>query len=190
MHYRNSGMKRYLAFIPNILSTLRLGLACLFPFSPEELWIWLILGSGASDFLDGWCARRWKVSSWQGGLLDAVADKMFMLAALITFTMTGKFPIWWIPAVIARDLTVGIAAGYAATIRSWESFREMGARWSGKLATAGQFILLLTVVLFPGMIPLALFVTVSCSVIAAGDYGLLFYQALRRQQSDKKSSSR
>ncbi|MBU1986686.1 MAG: CDP-alcohol phosphatidyltransferase family protein [Proteobacteria bacterium] len=190
MSYRNSGIKQYLALIPNILSTLRLGLACLFPFCPEELWVWLILGSGASDFLDGWCARRWKVSSWQGGLLDAVADKMFMFAALTTVAMTGKFPIWWILAVIARDLTVGIAAAYAATIQSWASFREMGARWSGKLATAGQFLLLLTVVLFPGMAPVALFISVSCSVFAAGDYGLLFYQALHRQHRDKNSSSR
>ncbi len=183
-------MKYLLTLIPNILSALRLILACLFPFCPEGLWIWLILGSAATDFLDGWCARRWQVSSWQGGLLDAVADKMFMLSALVTFAMAGKFPLWWIPAVIARDLTVGIAAGYAAAIRSWNSFREMGARWSGKLATAGQFILLLTVVLIPKLIPVALFVTVLCSVIAAADYGLLFYRALRRQHSDTKASVR
>ncbi len=177
-------MKRYLALIPNILSTLRLGLACYFPFCPEELWIWLILGSGASDFLDGWCARRWNTASWQGGLLDAVADKTFMLIALTTCAMTGKFSIWWIPAVIARDLTVGIAAGYAALIGSWDSFRNMGARWPGKLATAGQFLMLITVVLFPRVIPAALLVTVLCSVIAAGDYGLLFYQALRRRKAE------
>jgi cardiolipin synthase (CMP-forming) len=176
-------MKRYLAIIPNILSTLRLCLACLFPFCPEELWIWLILGSGASDFLDGWCARRWKVASWQGGLLDAIADKMFMLVVLITFAMTGKFLIWWIPAVIARDLTVGIAAGYAALIRAWSSFHDMGARWSGKVATAGQFLLLITVVLFPEAITVALLITVFCSAIAACDYGLLFYQALRQRNS-------
>jgi phosphatidylglycerophosphate synthase len=180
-------MKHYLALIPNILSSLRLGLALIFPFSPEELWLWIIVVSGATDFLDGWCARRWKVSSWQGGLLDAVADKMFMIAALLTFVMAGKFAIWWIPAVIARDLTVAIAAGYAAIIRSWGSFHDMGARWSGKVATAGQFILLITVVLVPGMIPAALLITVSCSAVAAADYGLLFYQALRRQQADKKA---
>jgi cardiolipin synthase (CMP-forming) len=176
-------MKHYLALIPNILSTLRLGLAFFFPFCPEELWIWLILGSGASDFLDGWCARRWKTASWQGGLLDAVADKTFMLVALSTFALTGKFSIWWIPAVIIRDLTVGVAAGYAALIHSWESFQNMGARWPGKLATAGQFLLLLTIVLFPVIIPMALFVTVLCSAFAAGDYGRLFYQALRQRKS-------
>lgn len=176
--------KNTLALIPNILSALRLGLACLFPFCPEYLWVWMILGSGASDFLDGWCARRWKVASWQGGLLDAVADKAFMLITLSTFALTDKFPIWWIPAVITRDLTVGVAAGYAALTRSWNSFRRMEARWSGKLATAGQFFLLLTVVLFPGAIPAALFLTVLGSVIAAGDYGLLFYQALKRLKAE------
>lgn len=177
-------MRKQLILIPNILSTFRLGLALLFPFSPEGLWLWLIVGSGASDYLDGWCARRWKVSSWQGGLLDAVADKMFMLAVLITFIMAGKFAIWWLPAVIARDLTVGIAAGYAALIRSWPSFRDMGARWSGKIATAGQFLLLMTVVLFPGMTPIILVFTVSCSLIAAVDYGLLFFHKLRGQHID------
>ena len=124
-----------------MLSILRLILACFFPFSPEWLWIWLIIGGGCTDFLDGWIARRFNAASWQGGLLDAFADKTFMLAAIITFTAAGKFSPWWIPVVIARDLTVAGAAGYAAFCRLWGSFKKMEARWSGKLATAGQFFL-------------------------------------------------
>jgi phosphatidylglycerophosphate synthase len=181
-------MDRYLTLIPNILSTMRLALACFFPFAPPEWWIWLILGSGTSDFLDGWCARRWKASSWQGGLLDAVADKMFMLSAIFTFAIAELFPAWWIPAVIARDLTVAFAAGYTAAVGSWESFREMGARLSGKLATAGQFLLLITVAVLPTAIPIILILTVLCSAYAACDYGLLFYQALRRR--NQASSTR
>ncbi|KAF0187788.1 MAG: phosphatidylglycerophosphate [Desulfobulbaceae bacterium] len=176
-------MNRFLALIPNILSALRLALACIFPFAPQEMWVWLILGSGTSDFLDGWCARRWKVTSWQGGLIDAVADKMFMLSALFTFAMADKFTVWWILAVISRDLTVAVAAGYTAAIGSWHSFRDMGARWSGKLATAGQFLLLLTVAVLPVGIPVILVLTVLCSAYAAGDYGLLFYQALKRRKT-------
>lgn len=175
-------MNFFLTLIPNILSALRLALACIFPFAPQGLWIWLILSSGATDFLDGWCARRWKTTSWQGGLLDAVADKMFMLSALLTFSLAGKFPAWWIPAVIARDLTVAIAAGYAAAIGSWDSFQKMNVRWSGKLATAGQFILLIIVALFPSAIPIVLLLTVLGSGIAAGDYGHLFYQALQQRK--------
>lgn len=176
---------RILTLIPNILSTLRLALAGLFPFAPQEAWIWLIIGSGGSDFLDGWCARRWQVSSWQGGLVDAVADKLFMLSALLTFASAGQFPVWWIPAVIARDLTVAGTAGYTAAIHSWGSFRDMGARRSGKLATAGQFLLLITVAILPAAIPFILIFTVLCSAYAAGDYGLLFYQELRRRNSRK-----
>jgi len=183
-------MDHLLTHIPNILSTLRLILAGLFPFASQELWVWLILGSGASDFFDGWCARRWKTTSWEGGLLDAVADKLFMLAALLTFAIAGKFPVWWIPAVIARDLTVAVAAGYTAAIGSWESFRDMGARWSGKLATAGQFLLLLTVAVLPEAIPIILVFTVLCSVLAAGDYGLLFYQALRRRNQAQSTRTK
>ena len=61
-------------FVPNILSSLRLVIAFVFPFVPDYYWLWLVLTGGCSDFLDGWIARRWQVASWQGGLLDAVAD--------------------------------------------------------------------------------------------------------------------
>lgn len=174
-------MTGYLSLIPNLLSTMRLGLAFFFPFAPSQWWAWLIVASGASDFLDGWCARRWKVSSWQGGLLDAIADKLFMLFALLTFVFSGLFPVWWLPAILARDLTVAFAAGYTAATGSWSSFRQMDARLSGKLATAGQFLLLITVAAYPAPIPILLVLTVLCSLYAAADYGLLFYRALRRR---------
>jgi len=168
--------RRLQTIIPNILSTLRLGFACVFPFSPPQFWIWLILGSGCSDFFDGWLARRWQVTSWQGGLIDAVADKMFILSALGTLAYAGSFSLWWIPAVIARDLTVAIIAAYAASIHSWESFQKMEARLSGKLATAGQFLLLLVAVLFSELTVVVLFLTIVCSVAAACDYGRVFYK--------------
>jgi phosphatidylglycerophosphate synthase len=72
-------MPKYIRFVPNILSTVRLVLACLFPFVPEQLWMWLIIGSGGSDVLDGWIARHWQVQSRAGAILDAVADKLFIL---------------------------------------------------------------------------------------------------------------
>ncbi|MFP3983802.1 MAG: CDP-alcohol phosphatidyltransferase family protein, partial [Desulfurivibrionaceae bacterium] len=64
--------------IPNLLSIFRLTLAVLFPFSQASLWVWMIIGAGASDFLDGLLARWLKVTSISGGLLDGIADKAFM----------------------------------------------------------------------------------------------------------------
>ncbi len=172
-------MKGTIRFIPNALSTGRIFLAVAFPFSPEWLWLWLVLGSGLSDFLDGWVARRWQVQSWQGSLLDGFADKLFILCVLSTFISAGKFSSWWIPALLARDLLVAFTALYAVSIKSWQSFKKMDARWSGKVATFGQFFLFLVVLLFPAGIWLALCCAALLSSVAACDYGRLFLLELR-----------
>lgn len=175
-------------FVPNILSSLRLLLACLFPFVPVNFWIWFVIASACTDFLDGWIARRWQVASWQGGLLDAVADKTFVLVVLLSMAGAGKFSFWLVPAIIARDLTVAFAAGYAFTLRLWHSFQDMDARWSGKIATAGQFLLFTVVLVFPGQTNIALVVSVLFSAVAAVDYGWLFVQALQeRAKATKKN---
>ena len=172
-------MKGFIRFIPNTLSTGRILLALYFPFSSEKYWLLLILGGGISDVLDGWVARRWQVQSWQGGLLDGVGDKIFVLCVLITFTGAGKFSPWWIPLLLSRDLLVAFTAIYAVWIQSWESFKRMEARWSGKLATLGVFLLFLVVLLFPGQILLVLCFASLLSAAAACDYGRLFMQELR-----------
>lgn len=181
-------MYRYIRFVPNTLSTIRLFLALLFPFVPEQLWIWLIIGSGCSDALDGWVARRWQVQSRSGAILDAVADKLFVLIALLTVAGAGRFSFWWVPPLLSRDLLVAFTAAYAASIKSWESFHRMDVRWSGKLATAGQFLLLLTAVLFPAGLQPVLSLVILLSVAAAVDYGRLFILELRRRNEEKSSN--
>ena len=176
---------KIMKFVPNLLSITRLLLACFFPFSAEELWIWLIIAGGCTDFFDGWIARRFHAQSWQGGLLDAVADKAFILATLLTFTAAGKFSPWWIAAIIARDLTVACAAAYTAFCRLWHCFKKMGARWSGKLATAGQFVLFITIALLPDLTTPILLTTATLSIGAAVDYGWLFYKALQERARQK-----
>jgi phosphatidylglycerophosphate synthase len=178
-------MHQYIRFVPNILSTFRLVLAFLFPFAPEHTWTWLIIGGGGSDALDGWIARRWHVQSRTGAILDAVADKLFVLSALLTIAATGKFPLSLIPLLLARDLLVAGTAVYATVIGAWESFNRMDVRWPGKLATAGQFFLLLTAVLCGEKISLALWPVIMFSVFAAGDYGRLFMLELRSRAATK-----
>ena len=171
-------------FVPNILSSLRLFLAFVFPFAPEQTWIWLVICSGCTDFLDGWIARRWQVASWQGGLLDAVADKAFVLSVLVSMAYVGKFSFWVVPVILARDLMVAFAAAYASILRLWDSFQKMDARWSGKIATAGQFLLFVVVLLFPAYTNGVLVVAVLFSAAAAFDYGWLFVKALLKRAKE------
>lgn len=175
-------MQRVLRFVPNILSTIRLVLAGLFPFVPEPLWIWLILGSAGTDFLDGWIARRFRLQSRLGAMLDGVADKLFILIALVTVAWSGRFYPGWIPFLLSRDLLVAFTAACAVVSGSWDSLNRMEVRWTGKVATAGQFLMLLWVTLgWPGS-GSVLFCSALLSVVAACDYGYLFLQELRRRK--------
>ncbi|MEN8188647.1 MAG: CDP-alcohol phosphatidyltransferase family protein [Thermodesulfobacteriota bacterium] len=178
-------MNNFIRFVPNTLSISRIFFALYFPFAPQTLWLPLVLVSGFSDFLDGWIARRYQVQSWQGSLLDGIGDKLFVLCVLITFVAAGKISGWWLPLLLARDLLVAGIAAYAAAIHSWEAFRKMEARLSGKLATGGQFLFFLTTILFPAGIYPALAIAVCLSVTAAVDYGRLF---LAEQQVAKKKT--
>ncbi len=174
-------MSDWIKFIPNTLSCMRLLLALAFPFCPESIWALIIIGSGGTDFLDGWLARKWQVQSWQGGLLDAFADKLFSLIVLITFVSVGKLSGWWIPGLLARDICVACMAAYAAAIRSWASFKKMQVRLSGKITTALQFSLLLVVLVVPAQTGVVVIVAVVMSLIASCDYLILFAEELRQR---------
>jgi len=171
---------RYKYIIPSFLSLLRILFAVCIPFYQEKYWLLFIAAAAVSDFFDGFLARRWHVESWQGGLVDAVADKIFILVTLSVFVVADKFSLWWIFPVIVRDVMVAVTVIFAIFQRKWDAFKDMGARVSGKLATCWQFALFWVVLLFPDKTLYALVLT-SCFSIAAGlDYGRLFYLTLRK----------
>lgn len=181
-------MIRLKSIIPSVLSGTRLLIAVAFPFSPEKIWIGLIIAAGLSDVLDGWLARKWNVTSWQGGLIDAIADKLFVLTVLVVYATSGKFSPYWIPLVISRDLLVLFTAVYIAATRLWGAFKKMNAKVSGKMATAGQFILFFTVLLTPENTGYALLFASFCSLFAACDYGRLFSKAIVERSLEGNSS--
>lgn len=164
---------------PSILSSFRLLAALVFPFCRESIWPVLIVMAGISDALDGWLARKWRAVTWQGGLIDAIADKLFVLTVLIVFAAAGKIAPLWIPIVISRDLLVLVTAIYIAVRKFWSIFKHMPARASGKLATGGQFVLFLIVAAVPNMTGYALIFASLCSVLSAIDYGRLFINELQ-----------
>ena len=176
-------MEKCIRPLPNILSGFRLVLSFLFPLVPESAWIWLIIGGGGSDALDGWIARRWHAQSKVGAILDAVADKFFVLSALLTSAAHGKFALFLLPLLLARDLLVAGTALYAAYIKDWAAFYQMDVRWSGKLATIAQFLLLLTAVLWNDKTNWVLWPAILLSVTSAVDYGWLFLLELRRRSA-------
>lgn len=177
-------------YIPNILSVFRLVVAVFFPFSDGKYWLLLIVSGGLSDFLDGWVARKWNVSSWLGRVLDAVADKLFVLSVLCTFVYAGNISLWFVPFIIARDLVVVVIALYTHYCQAWHRFKDVKSRWSGKIATTGQFFLLVTIASLPAFIKTALIISIPLSIAAAIDYALQCIKAARQSPGKVSQDSK
>ena len=162
--------------LPNLLSWSRIALAAAFPFAREPIpQVALIVVAGASDFLDGWIARARHTASRWGALLDPITDRVFVVVAVVTYVALGGLTPGELAIMLIRDIAT--ATGFLVA-RFVPSLRRVTfkARWLGKIATAGQLLVLLCVPLAPRFVwPLVLAVG-AVSVAAVIDYTL----ALRR----------
>jgi len=173
---------RWIAVVPNSLSVTRLVAAVAFPLIGVAWRLPIVVAAAGSDWLDGYIARRFRVRSVSGALLDSLADKGFALSVLLTLAATGGIHWWQVPLVIARDLAVGITVAYAVALRDWARFKQMPPRVMGKVTTALVFLWFVTLTApWPAAQEVAppLFVlTAASSAVAAIDYLAHFVIAL------------
>ena len=104
-------------------------------FPNHDLWATAVFCLAmATDWLDGWWARRNEQSSDLGRLLDPVADKILVLAALIM--LVGRvLPAWMVAAIVAREFLVS-----ALRLAALQRGVVMSARDLGKLKTGAQAV--------------------------------------------------
>ena len=88
----------------------------------EWLALAIFLSAAATDLLDGYLARRWKQETTIGTLLDPIADKLLVSAALISLVQVRVLPGWMAILVIGREFAVSglraIAAAESYTIKA------------------------------------------------------------------------
>jgi len=84
----------------------------------------IFLAAALTDLLDGYLARKWGQITTVGTLLDPIADKLLISAALIALVQVGFVPAWIVILIIAREFAVSglrsIAASVGYTIRASE----------------------------------------------------------------------
>ena len=115
--------------IPNLVSLIRLALV------PVFLWLligrdnvagagWLLGLIGATDWIDGYLARRLDQVSKVGEFLDPLADRLAVAVAVIAGLIEGVLPSWFALAIIVREgliavgaLVVGLSAGAKLQVR-------------------------------------------------------------------------
>jgi len=124
--------------VPNLLSLLRILLipvfvALLLHHGTEGAGLGLLAGVVATDWVDGYLARRTGQVSTVGKVLDPAADRLALIAALAALVARDAFPLWAALLVIVRDgaiLVVGLALLIALKVR-------LEVRRIGKVATFG-----------------------------------------------------
>lgn len=168
--------------IPNALTVLRLLAAVLFPLAGHGGRIALLLYAGISDLVDGEISRRLGATSKFGKTLDPIADKAVVLSVAGTFLWEGSVDWWQLMLVASRDMIV-----LALTvIVAWQRLRqpiETSPLLIGKVATAGQFVYLWTVLLIPQAYTLVFIASASISCIAGAAYLQDTFAQVRNLQS-------
>src|ERR1700727_1305098 len=116
-------------FIVPLLVVLMVKERVLFHFSGATItndWIALMIFwvAAATDMLDGYLARRWQQVTTIGTLLDPIADKLLVSAALISLVQERVVPGWLVVVIVGREFAVSglrsIAAAEGYTIKASE----------------------------------------------------------------------
>lgn len=109
--------------------------------------IFVFLLAAASDGIDGYIARHYNQKSRLGVVLDPIADKGLLLAAIITLSFsnwTYEFPIWFPVLVITRDAVILIGA---VVMHYLTGSVVVKPSWIGKTATAMQMLAIACILL-------------------------------------------
>ena len=134
--------------VPNLLSFARIPLAVvLFACVVYELWLVglvVFLVATATDWLDGWWARKYGPLTLVGRNLDPLADKILVCGTfiyLIPVRDSGIVP-WMVTVVVCRELLV---TGIRGMVEA--AGKKFGADWFGKLKMGLQCAVLIGVLL-------------------------------------------
>src|SRR5437870_10448605 len=74
----------------------------------------VFLVAAATDLLDGYLARKWKQTTTVGTLLDPIADKLLISAALISLVQVQVVPAWMVVLIIGREFAISGLRSIAA----------------------------------------------------------------------------
>jgi len=105
-------------------------------FNGHDYWATaLFIAAMATDQIDGWLARRQDRTTPLGSLLDPVADKVLVLAAMIVLIDENIFPGWMVAAIVAREILVS-----GLRLAAVERGVVISARDLGKVKTWAQAV--------------------------------------------------
>ncbi|MGI8632552.1 MAG: CDP-diacylglycerol--glycerol-3-phosphate 3-phosphatidyltransferase [Solirubrobacterales bacterium] len=141
--------------------------------------------AAATDTLDGYIARSRNSITTLGKLLDPLADKLLVTAALIALVSLERLDAWVAMVIIAREFAVtGLR-----TVAAQQGLVIAASGW-GKAKTLLQVVMLFSLILvsapIPAWVTVLVYVTVLVTVLSGADY----FFGLRRRIDDNREEIR
>ena len=136
-----------------------------------------------TDGVDGYIARRRREETTFGTLMDPLADKLLIVAALISLVSLDRLAAWVAMVIIARELAVTGLRSLAA-----EKGVVIAASWLGKAKTGLQIAAILLLIGFdpsPLWVDLVLYAAVAMTLVSGADY----FFGIRRHMGDAAPTS-
>ena len=166
--------------LPNVITLARLPLAALFVLADTttERLVVLVMAS-VSDLIDGWLARRFRRTTRTGALLDPIADKTFMLAALTAFLRTAELSTGAYFVILSRDFATAIGFLVAWRLPGLDP-ANFKARMPGKIVTVLQLGAILALTLSRSWMRWLVPVIGVASAVAIIDYTLVLHRTRQR----------
>jgi CDP-diacylglycerol--glycerol-3-phosphate 3-phosphatidyltransferase len=181
-------MKREFLTLSNLLSIFRallsvpFALVMLLPDAPLRFWAAGILLTGAAtDRLDGDLARRRGEETEWGKILDPLADKICVTVMALVLLKLGDMPLWFVGAVVARDLLILAGGTYIKAKRGVVLPSNIAGKWTAALIALTIFTILLNIL--PGVQPVMLLVCGAGLLLSLVLYGARFVQTLNAPRS-------
>jgi cardiolipin synthase len=123
--------------VPNLFTLIRLlclplFLYLLFVDDNRAAAAYLLTALGATDWVDGYIARRFDQTSEFGKIFDPTVDRLLFIVSVTAIIIDGSIPIWFAVAVLVREIAVGGVIAFATLFLHMQRF---GVTWLGKCAT-------------------------------------------------------
>ena len=167
--------------LPNLVSSSRVVLAVGFVATDAPPMRLALIGiASLTDFLDGWLARRTKVVSRFGALIDPIADRLFVLGVVISFVLGGQLSAWQAVAVMFRDV-MSVIGFFVARNVSWLRPIPFKARPMGKAVTVLQLATFIAVLLAPSLVNALVIIVGLLGLAATVDYTLMLWRERSRE---------
>jgi CDP-diacylglycerol--glycerol-3-phosphate 3-phosphatidyltransferase len=140
----------------------------------------IFVAASLTDWLDGTVARRWNQVTRLGTLLDPVADKLLVAAALISLVRVDMIAAWMAVVIIGREIAVTGLRGVALSMGA-----VIPASRLGKAKTVSQYAAITILILEKGVPPdfvpfhlistAAVWVALAITVVSGADYFYRFF---------------